>query len=171
MTTSIEVPGTGDYRIDPTNSTVSFTTRHMFGLGAVRGTFRLRDGHIHVAAPVADTSTRVTIAAGTFDTGVAGRDVTVRSATYLDTERHPDITYVSTRLEQTEAGWVLRGSLKVRAVARPMDVHIDEVSPTGAGLRLAANARVDRYAFGITAMKGFTGRYLALRLDVAANRM
>jgi polyisoprenoid-binding protein YceI len=171
MTTSIEVPGTGDYRIDHDNSTVSFTTRHMFGLGAVRGTFRLRDGHIHVASPVADTATRVTISAGGFDTGVSARDVTVRSATYLDTETHPDITFVSTRLGQAEQGWVLHGSLAVRGLARPLDVHIDEVRPAGSGLRLLAGARVDRYAFGITAMKGFAGRYLTMRLDVAANRM
>jgi polyisoprenoid-binding protein YceI len=164
----IEVPVAGDYRIDPQRSTISFTTRHMFGLAPVRGTFALRDGHIHVADPVEDSTARATISATSFHTGVSARDKTVRSGQYLDVENHPDITFSSTRIEQVDGRWALQGSLAVRGRSQPLQVDVEEVRLDGADLRLRASSRVDRYEFGITAMKGMTGRHLALRLDLTA---
>ena len=43
-TDTVQIPATGTYRIHPASSSVSFTTRHMFGLGAVKGTFGVRFG-------------------------------------------------------------------------------------------------------------------------------
>jgi polyisoprenoid-binding protein YceI len=168
---TVEVPAAGDYRIDPHHSTVSFTTRHMFGLAPVRGTFELREGHIHVADPVHDSVARATIPAGSFHTGVSARDKTVHSGQYLDVENHPDITFSSTGVEQVDGSWVLQGSLTVRGRNRPLRVHVEELRPDGAHLRLLASAQVDRYDFGITAMKGMTGRRLTMRLDVRAERV
>ncbi|WP_232376169.1 YceI family protein [Amycolatopsis aidingensis] len=166
----IEIPAVGDYRIDPERSAVSFTTRHIFGLAAVRGTFRLREGQIHVADPVSGSTVRASIAAGSFDTGLSARDVTVRSAQYLDTEKHPDITFAADRAERVEGRWVLPGSLTVLGRAREIQVPVEEVRQEGSLLRARASARVDRYEFGITAMKGMTGRYLDLRLEIIAGR-
>jgi hypothetical protein len=39
---AIAAPGT--YRIDAARSAIAFTTRHLFGLGTVHGTFTLREG-------------------------------------------------------------------------------------------------------------------------------
>lgn len=170
MTTAVEIPVAGTYRLDPSASTISFTTRHMFGLGAVRGTFALADGRIEVADPVPASSVRARVAAGSVDTGLARRDDMVRSATYLDAEHHPHFGFVSTGLEQVEGRWVLRGSLTVRGTESPVDVHVEHVRANGATLRVVASAVVDRYAFGITAMKGMTGRRLSLRLELVAQR-
>jgi hypothetical protein len=52
----------GDYRID--QATVRFTTRHVFGIAPVHGTFQLRSGHIHVTDPVDGSTARATITAG-----------------------------------------------------------------------------------------------------------
>lgn len=165
----IEMPTAGEYRIDRAHSTISFKTRHIFGLAAVHGTFQLREGHIHVADPVADSSARATIAAGSVDTGLSMRDETVRSVQYLDAEHHPDITVVSTRLSQMDGRWTMHGSLTVRGRTRPLDVRVDEVRAAGGRLRLRATSRVDRYEFGITTMKGMTGRWLTMRLELTAS--
>jgi polyisoprenoid-binding protein YceI len=167
---TIEIPAPGDYQVDPQHCTVSFTTRHMFGLAPVRGTFQVREGHVHVAEEVHGSSVRATISAGSFRTGVSGRDFTVRSAQYLDAERHPDIVFASTRLDQVDGRWVLQGMLTVRGHGRPSEVHVDEVRQDGSHLRTRASALVDRYEFGITAMKGMTGRRLTLGLDIRADR-
>ncbi len=170
-TQPVTVPAAGTYRIDPERSTVSFTTRHMFGLAPVRGTFRLRSGHIRIAGePAAPTgsSAGATIAADSFHTGTAARDTQIRSASYLDTDRHPDIVFSSTGLERRADGWVLCGTLTVRGTTRPVDVRVVSLAPDGPGLRLRAQARVDRYEFGITAGRGITGRRLTLTLDVLA---
>jgi polyisoprenoid-binding protein YceI len=65
---------------------------------------------------------------------------------------------------------VLHGALTVRGRTTPLEVHVDEMRQDGSRLRIRASALVDRYEFGITAMKGMTGRRLTLRLDVTANR-
>jgi polyisoprenoid-binding protein YceI len=167
-TTEIETPLVGDYRLDPGRSTVTFTTRHVFGLAPVRGTFRLRDGHLHVAGPVEESSARAAISAASFDTGNSVRDNTVRSTQYLDAEAHPAIVFASTGLENVAGQWVLHGSLTVRGRTRGIDVRIEAATSEGSRVRLRAVGRVDRYAFGITKMKGMAGRWLTVRLDLVA---
>ncbi len=166
-TETVEVPAAGAYRIDPTESTISFTTRHMFGLGGVRGTFALRAGHVHVADPTQGSAVRATIDAASFDTGSSMRDNTVRSKQYLETDRFPDITFVSTGLSRAD-GWVLHGELTVKDRTHPLDVRVDEVRVVGDKLRLRASGVVDRYAWGVTAMKGMTGRRLRFTLALVA---
>ncbi|MGX7824388.1 YceI family protein [Actinokineospora sp. 24-640] len=167
---TVQIPAAGEYRIDPTASAISFTTKHMFGLGKVRGSFALRDGLIQVADPVAGSTAWATILAGSFTTGNKARDGMVRSATYLDTGNHPEITYTATGMDKTEDGWTLRGTLTVRGETRPLPVRIESASVDGDQVVVHAAADVDRYEFGITAMKGMTGRNLALHLDLTAVR-
>lgn len=164
------IPATGEYRIDPARTTVAFGTRHMFGLAPVRGTFRLRGGHIRVTEPLGESAALATIDAASFHTGTAARDKQVTSATYLDAARHPDIVFASTGLRRDGDGWVLDGTLTVRGVPRPVPLQVSELSTVGSVLRVRATARVDRREFGITAGRGITGRRLTLNLDVFAAR-
>jgi polyisoprenoid-binding protein YceI len=164
--TVIEAPAVGAYRIEPAESTISFVTRHLFGLAPVRGTFALREGLVHVAEPVDVSMVRATIAAGSFDTGVAARDSTVCSARFLDAARYPDITFVANGISDN----VLRGTLTVRGRTEPLDVRVDEVRVLGDRLQIRAGVEVDRYAWGVSAMKGMTGRRLRFALSLVATR-
>lgn len=168
-TNEIAIPQAGDYHVDPRRSTVTFTTRHLFGLAAVRGSFELREGHIYVADELGGSSARAVISAASVRTRNPMRDTAVRS-TFLDADHHPDIAFVSTGLDQVDGRWVLRGSLKVCGHARPIDVLVDSVRTAGRELTVRASATVDRYAFGVTAMKGMAGRSLRLQLDITADR-
>ncbi len=169
-TETVTIPTAGTYRIEPGESTISFATRHLFGLAPVHGTFALRDGVVHVASPVEATTVRATIAAGSVDTGLAARDDTVRSKQYLDVAAHPDITFTANGVAR-DGGWVLRGELTVRGRTEPLDVRIDEVRVLDDRLRLRASAEVDRYAWGVTAMKGMTGRRLRFSLSLSATQV
>jgi polyisoprenoid-binding protein YceI len=169
-TETVEVPAAGAYRIELAESAISFATRHIFGLAPARGTFALREGTIHVASPVETSAVHATIAADSFDTGLAARDNTVRSKQYLDVARHPDITFTANGVAR-DGGWVLRGALTVRGRTEPLDVRIDEVSVHDDRLRLLASAEVDRYAWGVTAMKGMTGRRLRFTLSLSATQV
>lgn len=166
--TAIEAPAVGDYRIEPGESTIEFSTRHVFGLAPVRGRFTLRDGVVHVAEPLGTSMVRATVDAASFHTGLAARDNTVRSAQYLDTTRHPDITFVANGVD---AGHILTGALTVRGRTEPLDVRIDQVRVLDDRLQLRASAEVDRYAWGVTAMKGMTGRRLRFTLSLVATRV
>ena len=168
---AIAAPAPGTYRIEAERSAIAFTTRHLFGLGVVHGSFQLREGEIHVTDPVHESSARAKISAASFRTGNASRDSAARSARLLDTGAHPDITFISRRLDQADGRWVLRGLLSVRGKARPVDVLIEEAQASGPELCLRASVLLDRYDFGITKAKGLAARHLRGRLDVVAHRL
>ena len=62
-------PAVGTYRIDPSTSTITFTTRHMFGTGAVKGSFDLNSGEIIVAEPITASQVNASASAKSFTTG------------------------------------------------------------------------------------------------------
>jgi polyisoprenoid-binding protein YceI len=156
----------GSYRLDPTRSTVAFTTRHLLGAGTVRGTFALRDGLICVTDPVESSWARARVDAGSFSTGHAGRDRNVRSPRLLDVQAHPDITFVSERLFSADGRWILAGSLSVRDTAAAVQLRVEDVRSDGPSLRIVASAGIDRYAFGITRYRGLAARHLTVRLNL-----
>jgi polyisoprenoid-binding protein YceI len=162
----------GRYRIDAGRSTVTFTTRHLFGLAPVRGTFALRDGTVHVADPVTGSTVRARVAAATFQSGSAVRDAAVLSPKLLDATACPSLTFTSTGFApaEGEAGqWQLRGALEVRGVTRPVEARVTVAPATNAGpLRASAQLTVDRYAFGITAFRGLAARWLTVDLEIVA---
>lgn len=163
----IELP-VGTYRIDPTRLTVSFRTRHLFGLGRVQGTFALRTGQIRVARPVEQSSATAVLAADSFTTGNSRRDDDVRSAKFLDAAAHPDITFTSDRLQHDEGTWTVSGTLCVHGIPRPLDLLVDRAHCSGGEMSLRAHARIDRYDFGVTGAKGMAARHLDLQLQVEA---
>lgn len=168
---AIAAPAPGTYRIDAARSAITFTTRHLFGLGGVRGSFELRDGEIRVTDPLPESSARAVISAASFHTGNPSRNSAVRAARLLDTGAYPDITFISRRLEQADGRWVLHGLLSVRGKAHPVDLLLEEAQPTGRDLRLRASVHLDRYDFGITNYKGLAARHLGFRLDIVAHRL
>jgi len=173
MTTTTSAPETlspGTYRIDEERCLIRFRTRHLFGLGPVRGTFRLRSGEIRLAAQAQDSAVRAAVDAESFHTGNPGRDRTVRSALLLDTAEHPVFTFASTEVAESGGQWTVRGYLVVRGTEHPVELAIDQVTADGPQLTVHASAAIDRYAFGVTAMKGLAARRLSCQLEIVAMR-
>jgi polyisoprenoid-binding protein YceI len=164
-------PKPGTYRIDPGRSAITFRTRHMFGLGPVRGTLRLRAGEIRVAGAPQASMVRAVADAASFHTGNPGRDRTVRSARLLNTGRYPDITFTSSRLTGEPTGqWTLHGLLSAAGNEHPVQLLIEQARSAGAELRVQAAATIDRYDFGVTALKGLAARHLSCRIEIVAAR-
>ena len=170
----LAVPAAGRYRIDPGRSSVSFTTRHLFGLALVRGTFALRDGIIEVARPLEASRIEARVAASSFRTGNPARDGAVLSARLLDAAAYPTIAFTATALAAEQAlteedgQWRVRGDLEVRGVSRPVEAVIGAVSADGLTLTAAARLTVDRYAFGITGYRGLAAQRLVVGLRLVA---
>ncbi len=161
------VPAAGRYQLDPSRTAVAFRTRHLFGLGAVSGTMAVTGGEITIDPAVPQASVTATVSAASVRTGNRARDRDVRSR-FLHTGQYPDITFQAGSLSRAEDGWVLAGELEVRGVSRPATLVIESVEAVGAGFRARAAARIDRYAFGVTAAKGMAARYLDISLTAAA---
>lgn len=140
----------------------------MFGLGVVRGEFKLRGGHIDVPDSPGDCVIRAVASAASFDTGNPKRDQIVRSSAYLDAGEHPDLDFVADAVHSDGDGSVVDGTLTAHGVAAPLRITIDAVDAAGDEVSLHASAQVDRHAHGITAGRGIAGRRLAIEIAAVA---
>lgn len=163
MTTTARIQ-LGKYDIDTAASTISFRTRHVFGLAPVRGSFTVHSGTVDVCDPLGDSRVYVEIDAASFRTHNRNRDENVRSARFLDTAQFPRMTFVGERLDDRH----LTGQLTVRDVTAPVTLTIERPDPDSRTVR--ATTRIDRTQFGITAQRGMAGRYLDLVIDVRLRR-
>ena len=165
------IPPAGRYRIDTERSTITISTRHLFGLGPVRATLALRGGRIQVNDPVTGSTVRATAAAVSFRSGNGTRDAAVLSPRLLDAATYPSLTFISTAIQRDpDSGhWLLRGELEVRGVGRLVEAAIATVSAHGGTLHASARLRVDRYDFGITAYRGLAARWLTVDFDIIAD--
>jgi polyisoprenoid-binding protein YceI len=168
QTERLSVPAAGRYLVNPARSSVTFRTRHFFGLGAVSGTMVVTSGEITVDPAVPKAVVTAVLSAASFGTGSRVRDRDVRSARFLDTAHYPDITFQAGTMSRDQDSWMLAGQLTVRDVTSPVTLTIESAEPAGAGFRARATARIDRYAYGVTAAKGMAGRYLGIDLNVTA---
>ncbi|MEU2338534.1 YceI family protein [Streptomyces sp. NPDC006654] len=120
-----ELPPPGPWTVDPAHSTVGAVAQHL-GISSVRGRFTDFSAAIEIAPDdVTKSRVQAVIRAASIDTGNGMRDTHLRSADFLDVERHPEITYVSTGV--TAAGsdrWTVHGELSLRGVVRPVDLDL-----------------------------------------------
>ena len=159
-------PQPGHYNIDPDRSRVTFATRHLFGLGRVRGSFAIRGGTADIADPIAASAINAEIETASFRTKNRQRDHSVLSPRFLDPAGHPVITFQSDRIDAD----ALTGMLTVRGTARPVTVTVTRCEVSRGSFTVYATARIDRTEFGITAARGLAARYLNLTVEVQCTR-
>ena len=164
--TTTAPPHLGRYEIDTGRSTVTFRTRHLFGLAPVRGRFAIRAGTVDIAEPLAASAVHAEIDAASFRTRTPQRDASVRSARLLDVARHPVITFTSQRVDGQE----LTGALTVRDVTRPVTLWVEAPAVSRRSFTVRATTRIDRTEFGLTAYRGLAGRYLDLSVEARCAR-
>lgn len=160
--TVVTAPEPGRYRLDPRRSTIAVRTRHLLGLSTVRGSFELRGGHIVVTEPADGSSVEAVADAASFSSGNPARDKKVRSSALLNADHHPDLGFVSGSVSRTGDIWTVHGTLTARGASAPLQLTVIDTTEAPDALTIIATGRVDRYAHGITGVKGLAGR----RLDV-----
>ncbi len=168
--TVVQAPPAGRYAIDPAGSSVTFVTRHMFGLGKVRGRLKVTRGMIAIADPPEDSRVEAGVSASSFSTRNLMRDPQVRSRLFLDARRHPAISFRSDGIQQHEGGWSVTGVLTVKGHAAPVELTVTGVSAEDAAIIVRAECTVDRYAHGITMLPGMAARRLSVQVAARATR-
>jgi polyisoprenoid-binding protein YceI len=140
-----ELP-TGAWTLDPVHSTIGFELPYLAGI--FRGQFR-------------DVDAKLTADSLSGSARVAGIDVKdenlaahLQSPEFFDVERHPELTFVSSSIERSGEGVIVRGDLTIRGATKPV-----ELAGTIAGpfidafererLNLELETAVDRTDFGL----------------------
>lgn len=168
------------YTIDASHSDAAFTVRHMV-VARVRGSFKVSKGVLKFdKANPAASSVEVALDSTSISTGDAKRDDHLRSADFFDVEKHPELTFKSTRIETKDGktGKVY-GDLTINGTTRPVVIDTDflgEVKDPWGNNRVAfsGSTRINREDWGLTwnvALEagGFlVGKDIEIALDVEA---
>lgn len=142
--------------IDSSHSGIHFAVRHLV-IAKVRGQFSRWSGTVVMPeTDVSRASVNVMIDASSIDTGVVDRDKHLRSADFLDVERHPEITFRSHRVntEGTDRLSVV-GQLAIKGVTREVSLDVERLGvakdPWGnERAAFSATIGIDRRDFGLT---------------------
>lgn len=119
------------YDIDPTHTFIEFKASHL-GFGWVVGRFNRFEGEFVFdpdAGPEAQ-SARVSVETGSLDSNHSERDEHLTNDDFLDAEKHPVATFVSTGFAGDASGGVLSGTMNLWGTDVPVDI---KVTPGGAG--------------------------------------
>ena len=163
---------TGAYTIDPAHSQIGFVARHAMAT-RVPGHFQEFTGRAHLDGDDPSKSTvELTIQAATVQTRNQGRDKAVRDK-FLDAAGHPAITFVSTSVDQVDAGrFRVTGDLTIRGTTKPVAVELTLTSAGQDRIFLAGTTTIDRKDWGAhwSAVGFLVSRQVVVELDVCAIR-
>lgn len=144
---------TQTWRIDPAHTSATIAARHLM-LTTVRASLSGVTGELRFDPERPEqASIRLAIPAATVNSGDPKRDGHLRSADFLDVERHPEITFQSTNVRKADDRFIVTGDLTIRGTTKPVDVAVEPNGVVqGMNGRVAgftASATVDRTAFGL----------------------
>lgn len=150
MTTLTELAG--DWDLDPAHTGLRFSARHAM-VATVRGGFKAFSGALHFdAGDVAKSTAEVSMDATSIDTGNDGRDGHLKSGDFLDVEKFPTLTFVTTSVSQVDDDeFTLVGNLTIKDVTHEVTLTVE---PLGLSTDPFGNARA-----------GFEGKGEILRKD------
>lgn len=149
---------------------VRFTTRHLFGLQAVHGTFDVQRAEVDVGAD-ARADLLVDVASASFSTGHKKRDPHVHSPDFLDVADHPVISFSAAGLDTVGSEFTVSGTLRIRDHEAPVTVT-GTVDHTGHGIAtITGETTIDRYAHQVTKARGMAARRLKLQIVLPLHRV
>jgi polyisoprenoid-binding protein YceI len=171
----------GRWSIDPANSAVTFTVRHML-VAAVHGRFNTFTGEVVTGKKPLESSVVAAIETASIDSNDRERDEHLRAPEYLDVSAYPVMGYRSTALRQDADCYTLDGELTLKGRTRPVPLRLefggilapDPIGKTRMGV--AAVGSFDRADFGISSdlldMPLIGGRLVSrnieIRIDIEA---
>lgn len=175
----VQIPKAGTWALDPAHSSVEFEAKHLM-VAKVRGRFAEFEGALQIGDDPTQSSVAVTIKAATIDTRTQQRDDHLRSPDFLEVDKYPEITFVSTAVEHDEGDdWKIRGDLTIRGIAKPVTLRAEysgQMADPWGGQRavFSAETKIDREDWGLTwnqaleAGGWMVGKELRIRLEVEA---
>ncbi len=120
----VDLPAPGTWTIDPANSSITITARHM-GLASVNGFINEFSGTIEIAEPAERSTVLARMQADSIDTGNKMRDDHMRSPDFLDVATYPLIEYRGTGATPRGGDrWRVDGQLTLRGTTRPVPLDL-----------------------------------------------
>jgi polyisoprenoid-binding protein YceI len=146
------------YLVDKTHTLVGFTVRHLV-INKVRGKFNDFTGTIiYDEQDITKSALEGTIQVASIDTDNEKRDTHLRSADFFDAANHPQITFVSQRVEQASTTHRLVGDVTIRGITKEIEIPFTitgKIKDLQGKRRIGFEAilRINRQDFGVAYSK------------------
>lgn len=141
------------YVVDPVHSNVTFTIRHF--VSNVQGRFTDFSGTIlYDPENLEASSVEFTVEAASIDTHNDRRDNHLRSPDFFDVEKHPTLSFKSTRVaRKDETTLEVTGNLTIRGVTREVTIPVQVLgfmdTPMGYRGGFESHFTLDRTDYGV----------------------
>lgn len=153
-TTTTTTTGTRTYAIDKQHTEATFQVRHL--LTRVRGHFSDFSGTIAFNAQQPEASSvTFTIETASVNTATPDRDAHLRSEDFFFVEKHPHITFVSSKItSKGDGAFDVQGTLTIRGVAKEITLpvtYLGEAKDPWGNARIAFEGEItlNRKDFGL----------------------
>jgi polyisoprenoid-binding protein YceI len=150
-----------EFVIDPGHAFPTFEVRHL-GIATQRGRFNKTRGSVLLDRDTGETSVEVIIDATSIDTGNDNLDTMLRSPTFFDVEKFPEIRYKTAQAKLVEGvPSIIDGELTLLGVTRPVRLTVSNYRCTRKPFLVVLRCGVDmstsfrRSDFGMSSMQGF----------------
>lgn len=162
---------------DPSHTTVEFSVKNLLFF-TVNGRLAALDGTIVLdEADITRSSVTAVLSAGSIATGLGRRDAHLRSPSFLDSSKYPEVLFKSSSVGPGNDRDMLRvkGLLTIRGKSATVELDVNEVdrsrSPGGEEvIYYCGTTEFDRFEFDIHYGRGLIGRSLKVTINVQASQ-
>jgi polyisoprenoid-binding protein YceI len=161
----------GVYPIDIVHSQLRFTVEHL-DISWIHGLFETYRGELTVGDDLDSTSAWIEVETASINSASPLRDTALRAEDWLDVEQHPLMTFRSTSITSGSDRYALTGDLSLKGTTLPVmfDVRYNGSAPFvfdgSTHFGFAAQATIDRTAYGMVALMDMVGHPIELSLDL-----
>jgi polyisoprenoid-binding protein YceI len=159
-----------DWSLDPDRSKLAFEGTQ--GGVPFQGSFDQFSANISLDPDdLTSASINVTIDPASATSGSAERDGTLPSADWFDVATHPEATFTSTTISQTENGYLAEGTLTLKGTSQAASLPFT-LAITGEEAHAMGALTIDRgdYNVGTGALSPMVGAEVVISFDVTAIR-
>jgi polyisoprenoid-binding protein YceI len=156
----------GNWQLDPYHTQVEFSAKHL-GMMTVRGHFADVTSTADIDPDdLEKMQVEVTIQAASIKTHNEARDNDLRSPTFLETDKFPVITFVSTGVEPAgQDEYTVTGDLTIKGNTRSVALHmtrLGEFNDPAMGHRIgySGHTTINRKDFGLSFNAMLDGRFV-----------
>jgi len=145
------------WNIDPVHTSAEFKVKHMM-ISNVKGQFTAVSGVINLdEADITNSRVEASIDAASITTREPDRDAHLKSPDFFDVEKHPTLSFFSTRVTHKADGELeLEGDLTIHGVTRQVVFAVEGPTPPAKDpwgnirVGLTAITKINRKDFGLT---------------------
>ncbi len=141
------------WQVDPANSTLTFTLRHIV-VQEIQGQFHRWGGHVAIDRDQPSLSeVEVWVDLASIDTDSVERDDHVRSPEFFDVGRFPRATFKSTSIALEDERFRVEGILELHGIGHSVEMEVTVGPETREGdvarATFEARGSIDRQVFGL----------------------